>query len=81
LLFLFALTALCAQPQQQATLKGVVTDVTGASVRQAEIRVLQADSHLLIAHATSLENGEFVAGPLPAGSYTLTARAPGSASE
>jgi len=75
--FLFALTALCAQSQEQATLRGVVTDVTGGPVHNTSIRVLQSDSHLVAAHAISSKDGSFETGPMMPGLYTITANAPG----
>lgn len=75
--FIFALIALCSQPQEQATLRGVVTDVTGGAVSNTSIRVLQSDSHLVAAHAISGKDGSFETGPMMPGLYTITANAPG----
>jgi hypothetical protein len=68
--------AVCLQAPQPA-ISGMVIDITGASVANAEIKVLTSDSHSTIANARSDKAGKFEAGPLQSGSYTVTARAPG----
>lgn len=75
----FAITALAlwlpAQPT--ASIEGAVLDPTGASIRQATVRLLDASSHKPVAEAASEDSGAFTIGPVNAGEYTLTVRATG----
>ncbi|HVO97246.1 MAG TPA: carboxypeptidase-like regulatory domain-containing protein [Bryobacteraceae bacterium] len=56
-----------------ASLKGVVVDFTGAALPRANIRVLEAESNILVARATAEEKGAFKIDPLKPGAYTVTA--------
>lgn len=73
LLLLCSCSAL-ALPQQSASISGLVSDQTGAVVQGATITISGAGTTL---NATSDTQGNYHISGLPAGSYTLTATAPG----
>lgn len=60
-----------------AAIRGAVTDSTGAPVRNAAIKLLAADSNLVVARANSDRWGGFELGPVKPGLYTLTGHASG----
>jgi hypothetical protein len=61
------------QDLEPAALKGLIGSPWGEPLPQASIRVLQAESNLLVARATSDKTGAFEVHGLRPGSYTLTA--------
>jgi hypothetical protein len=73
---LFATATLLAA-QERTGIRGSVVDVEGSSIERASLKLLGAESNVLIAQATSDRAGAFEVGPLKPGSYTLTARASG----
>lgn len=60
-----------------AAIRGALADATGASVANATIKLLAADSNVVVARASSDRWGAFDLGALKPGSYTLTAYASG----
>ena len=70
-IFLFALSV--SVLAQTATVRGVVTDETGASVPSAKVTVTGSN---LTRSATASTNGSYVVTGLPAGDYTVQASAP-----
>jgi hypothetical protein len=65
-IFLFALSV--SLLAQTATVRGVVTDETGASVPSAKVTVTRSS---LSRSATAGNNGSYAVTGLPAGDYTV----------
>ena len=60
-----------------ASLRGVAVDVTGASIPRTTVRVLDAESHAVVASGTSDERGAFLIEGVEPGTYAVTAKASG----
>jgi hypothetical protein len=60
-----------------ASLRGVVVDVTGGSIRNAAVRVLNGESHAVVASATSDDQGSFLIDGVEPGTYAVAASAAG----
>ncbi|MGC4048559.1 MAG: carboxypeptidase regulatory-like domain-containing protein, partial [Paludibaculum sp.] len=76
LVFLISLALPLAAQQGRGTVIGTVTDVSGAAVPAAEIRVINTGTNAAFTTTTN-EEGQFTAPSLPVGSYTVTAEKQG----
>ncbi|QOY87373.1 TonB-dependent receptor [Paludibaculum fermentans] len=76
LVFLLSLALPLVAQQGRGTVIGTVTDVSGAAVPAAEIRVINTGTNAAFT-ATTNEEGQFTAPSLPVGSYTVTAEKQG----
>jgi hypothetical protein len=71
----FALT-ISAQAQYRASIRGVVTDPSGALVSDANVTLLNTETNLAMT-AKSDQNGIYLFNALPAAHYKLTIEHPG----
>ncbi len=60
----------------RATIEGIITDASGASVADAEIQIVRVETNDLILLKTN-EQGRFFAPNLPLGTYRVTVAKPG----
>ena len=72
----FFLSAVMAQAQYRGSIRGVVTDPSGALVSDATVTLLNTDTNLAMT-AKSDQNGIYFFNALPAAHYKLTVEHPG----
>ncbi|MDE1161352.1 MAG: carboxypeptidase regulatory-like domain-containing protein [Acidobacteriaceae bacterium] len=60
-----------------ATVRGTVTDATGALVAGASVSLKSQETKVVVYTGKTLENGSFVAPQIPPGEYSLTVTSPG----
>src|SRR5579871_113688 len=70
------LSTVIAHAQYRASIRGVVTDPSGASVSDATVTLLNTDTNLAMT-AKSDENGIYIFNALPAAHYKVTVEHPG----
>src|SRR5271168_5497398 len=64
----------CVQAPQSATIRGKLVDVSDGALSGASVRVLESESHTVVARVIANQSGVFEVGPLKPGAYKLTAR-------
>jgi hypothetical protein len=67
---------LLAQGTDLGTIRGTVTDTTGAAIKSALVEITDLDTHATRGVTTN-ERGEYHAPALPAGHYKVSVKAPG----
>ena len=70
------LIVFCMQSPESATIRGMLVDVSGGALSGASVRVLESESHIVVAHVISNQAGTFEVGPLKPGTYDMTAWLP-----
>ncbi len=77
ILAFLALVSLGHAQEITATITGVVSDASNAVVPNATVTIHSNATNLDLRSVTTGSNGEYVAGNLPAGTYTVTVKAAG----
>lgn len=72
-----AFSALAGAQEITGTIRGVVTDTSGAVVGRAGITVTNTDTKTVVRRTTSGSTGQYSAPLLPVGHYTVAVEAPG----